>query len=223
MDLPNLFVLYRFKPNIGDTHPNLEPFQYIAVLVSSSKHNDGTWSLNMIANPSSILYGGRVRQNSSDIWFNGDIETFDIRGTDDIYQNNGLVSNIVIHTSQIIPVLKLSKPCQTLGRIFTNLADDENSSWRFTCRPGIFIPDEQAKIPILKPKIPQHIIDVYIQSLIDKKETCPINMEPLEKGKISITPCGHVMNASSVECWMRANHSCPVCRSPCSAEQLQLH
>jgi len=70
-------------------------------------------------------------------------------------------------------------------------------------------------------KIPQHIVNSYIEGLISKEETCPITMNPLEKMTTCLTPCGHALDTPSAKCWISSEHSCPVCRQPCSLEALQ--
>jgi hypothetical protein len=70
-------------------------------------------------------------------------------------------------------------------------------------------------------KIPQHIVNSYIEGLVEKKESCPITMNPLEKLTTCLTQCGHALDMPSAKCWISSEHSCPVCRQPCSLETLQ--
>jgi hypothetical protein len=71
-------------------------------------------------------------------------------------------------------------------------------------------------------QIPQHIVNSYIEGLIQKGECCPITLTTLQKDNTCITPCGHAMLLHSVEHWIRDAHSCPVCRLPVSENQLQV-
>jgi hypothetical protein len=70
-------------------------------------------------------------------------------------------------------------------------------------------------------KMPQHIVNAYIEGLIAKEETCPITMNPLEKMTTCLTPCGHALDMPSARCWISSENSCPVCRQSCSLEALQ--
>jgi hypothetical protein len=70
--------------------------------------------------------------------------------------------------------------------------------------------------------IPQHIVNTYIEGLVEKGESCPISMLVLEKQTTCITPCGHAMLLHSAERWIQDAHSCPVCRLPVSLNQLQV-
>jgi hypothetical protein len=70
--------------------------------------------------------------------------------------------------------------------------------------------------------IPQHIVNTYIEGLIQKHECCPITMNEFTKDTTCITPCGHAMLLRSAERWIQDAHSCPVCRLPVSETQLQV-
>jgi hypothetical protein len=69
--------------------------------------------------------------------------------------------------------------------------------------------------------IPKHIARLVIMDAVAKNEDCPVSMEPLTAETATITPCGHVVSRHAAEHWMLSAHSCPVCRAPCSVEQLQ--
>jgi hypothetical protein len=69
--------------------------------------------------------------------------------------------------------------------------------------------------------IPTHILHVYIDTLIAKKEVCPITFEELAHETICVTPCGHVVSISAAEQWFRTNSNCHVCRATCSLHSLQ--
>jgi hypothetical protein len=71
-------------------------------------------------------------------------------------------------------------------------------------------------------KIPQIIVNGYIENTVSKGDMCPITMAPLEKESACLTPCGHTMLFSAAECWIRDAHSCPVCREHLLVEHLQV-
>jgi hypothetical protein len=65
----------------------------------------------------------------------------------------------------------------------------------------------------VKQKIPPHIIQGYIESAIQKKEICPITLDPLVMGQIAMTPCGHLFDRSALENVVSSGKGCPQCRS----------
>jgi hypothetical protein len=64
-----------------------------------------------------------------------------------------------------------------------------------------------------KQNIPQHIIQGYVESAIQKKEICPITLDPLVMGQIGMTPCGHLFDRSALENVVKSGKGCPQCRS----------
>ncbi len=85
--------------------------------------------------------------------------------------------------------------------------------------------NSRREITVLPPranKMPQHIVNQYIEALVGKQESCPITMAPLDKESACLTPCGHALDSSSAKHWISNEHSCPVCRQGCSEEDLQV-
>jgi len=69
--------------------------------------------------------------------------------------------------------------------------------------------------------IPQYILNGYIESLITKKELCPVLITELALETTCVTPCGHAISKEALDSWFQSSQTCPVCRTPCTAEQLQ--
>jgi hypothetical protein len=65
-------------------------------------------------------------------------------------------------------------------------------------------------------KLPKHIRDTLVAECIEKKEICPISMEPLEATTIAITSCFHFFRKQSIEEWLKTNQTCPQCRETTS-------
>ncbi len=63
--------------------------------------------------------------------------------------------------------------------------------------------------------IPKRVLQGYVESLVAKKETCPITMDELTVETACITPCYHVMSLEGAQGWVQAHRSCPICRSAC--------
>lgn len=76
--------------------------------------------------------------------------------------------------------------------------------------------------PQVRATMPQHIVNTVIESLVAQETECPILQTALEKETTCLTPCGHAMTTDAAARWIRDAHSCPECRSPCSADQLQV-
>jgi hypothetical protein len=72
-----------------------------------------------------------------------------------------------------------------------------------------------------KPAMPAHVVNVFVEAAIAKGELCPITQEALTKETTVVTPCGHALDNSSAKYWISTKNSCPVCRHPCSEDQLQ--
>jgi hypothetical protein len=70
-------------------------------------------------------------------------------------------------------------------------------------------------------KLPQRIVNGFIEGTLINGYECPIDMCPIEKQHACLTPCGHVLTYSSASRWIEGAHSCPECRSPLEVEQLQ--
>ena len=85
------------------------------------------------------------------------------------------------------------------------------------------LPEQQPQQPEQQPQpqVPQHVVNGYIESVIQKKELCPILMTELTLTTTSMTPCGHCISKDSLITWFQTKNACPVCRLPCSVEQLQ--
>jgi hypothetical protein len=69
--------------------------------------------------------------------------------------------------------------------------------------------------------LPQRIVNGFIEGIVARGETCPIEMTELTKETACVTPCGHTMTFDAAECWIRGAHSCPVCRAPLELRHLQ--
>ena len=61
-------------------------------------------------------------------------------------------------------------------------------------------------------KIPSHIVRGFVESAIQKKEVCPITLEPLVMGHVAMTSCGHLFNTEAIMNMLKENTTCPSCR-----------
>lgn len=88
-----------------------------------------------------------------------------------------------------------------------------------------YTPEGVEKVAIPLPKteyisvggcsIPKRVLQGYVESLVAKKETCPITMDELTVETACVSPCYHVMSFEGAQGWVQAHKSCPICRSAC--------
>jgi hypothetical protein len=87
--------------------------------------------------------------------------------------------------------------------------DDVEEKWHFKKSSPLPSPSMTSE----PSKIPTHIIRGFVESAIQKKETCPITLETLVMGNIAMTPCGHLFEKQALIHSINRNAICPNCRS----------
>jgi hypothetical protein len=191
--------------------------------------------------------GGRlhtilIKRVSGDPAENGKYNATEIK-----YMGCKITSNI---GGQTIPVVNFNKKSEVLPSEFTQLHLPEYAHLQFRMRLGRLINPFTYRIlqqdpvlmaaseyvrgefnpPAARPvaiqavqvqqRIPQRVVNVYIDSLIAAKETCPIELTELTRENACMAPCGHAMTHDAAAAWLRTSHSCPVCRGPLSCDDL---
>jgi hypothetical protein len=203
-DLPLLFALRRFRPAVETEYPELDQYKDSCVLIKTSKSIYNTWSFTIINNVKNILKHTKIISYNEDKWLDDQIVQFKIKVDYEIITSYIKFNNHCIKfdlNEYMIPLFKISDPHKILGDIYCDLHLEEYESYRFNLCP-----------PKNNIKIPDHIAKVYIQSLIDNGDYCPISMEPFNINKTFLTSCGHALSQSSAELWFVKNNTCPVCR-----------
>jgi hypothetical protein len=203
-ELPLLFAIRRFRPGVETEYPELKQYKDICILIKTSKSVCNTWSFTIINNVKNIMKDTKIILYNKDKWLDNNIIQFKIKVDHEIIISNIKFNNYCIKFDMnefMIPLFKISDPHRILGDIYCDLHLEEYTSYRFTLFP-----------PKNNIKIPDHIVKVYIQSLIDNNEHCPISMEPFDINKTFLTSCGHALSQSSAELWFAKNNTCPVCR-----------
>lgn len=69
-------------------------------------------------------------------------------------------------------------------------------------------------------KIPSHIVRGFVESAIQKKEVCPITLDPFVMGNVVMTQCGHLFEKGALMNIFNSNSLCPNCRYPIKKEEL---
>jgi hypothetical protein len=74
--------------------------------------------------------------------------------------------------------------------------------------------------PSILQQTPSHILQGFLESILEKKELCPIKMNEMKKETICTTPCGHAMSYEPAVLWLKEHTACPVCRKTCNVSEL---
>lgn len=194
-ELPAIFALRRYRPDITDRFPELSPYKDLAVLIDTTKNSDGTWSFNIIEHPEIILNDSIIKQSYNDKWLSNKVKSILVKNEWSVkLVKIKFNEHIILHSSDEIPLFKMSQPCVTLSHEFFNLYKEENDSFRFE-----FIPSMISSTKI-------------IEDILAKNETCPVLMVSLTKENIRLTKCGHAFS-SSIEKWISEKGTCPICRN----------
>ena len=208
-EFPLYFAIRRYRPNIEDDYPELEPYKNLGVIIQSTKDSSGTWKLDLVETPSILLENVRIVSSRRDQWYSDrivDIPVYKYKSSSTLTMRVKFSDTILITPDFSLPLLKISDPCEVLSTKFYNLPE------YLSCGFDISL-SLSSEIKGGNSKIPEHIMAVYIQSLLDKKEVCPITMEPLQKESLHITSCGHAMSKAAATRWFAQKDSCPVCRA----------
>lgn len=232
-NLPTHFILKRFKPDVQRVYPELASHSEDAVLIRTTRigANLSVYDSVLVNEPLSVLGSSLIQEDTLDHWFDGNKVAFTMKCGDTIlnctFEYNKMIINSALGP---IPVMRQSSPCELYGNTFVFIHTDIYEAYRFPCKANTFLDAPLVGggggVPIMPlasvhKRIPQHILNTYIQTLLDKEENCPVEMMPLTKESVRITPCGHALSVSAAECWIAYKHSCPVCREECSLVELQ--
>jgi hypothetical protein len=206
--LPPYFLLKRYRPDIENTHPELNSVKNIAVLISTKLLSNNTWFLELIEHPQAILQYYEIVESANDMWFDHTVPTFSVSSDNKMNRVVMKFNNYVAKNNySSIPLLKMSEPCVTLPLEFFNLNKEFNKSFSFEL--NLNHPIQQVSINT----------NLHILEFITKGETCPISMHLLTKNTIRVTSCNHAFS-KDVEKWIIEKKSCPVCRAPQTLESL---
>ena len=207
-EFPLYFAIRRYRPNIEDDYPELEPYKNLGVIIQSIKDSSGNWKLEMLETPSILLENVRIT-SSRDQWYSNrivDMTTYKHESKTIITMRVKFNDTVLVTPEFTIPLLKISDPCEVLSRKFFNLPNYISCAFNVSSNDPI-------EVKVVEPTIPEHILKIYIQTLLDKKEICPITMEPLQRESLHITSCGHAMSKAAATRWFAQKDSCPVCRA----------
>ena len=132
----------------------------------------------------------------------------------------------------VLPILTVSDPgkLQWVGNVGLHRETAEFRDWvhfqtpffyrpiihnRILPRPTSRWEDEKEPAPPTDP-IPLFVAEALLEKAIAAEETCPISLEPLEKGAAAVTSCFHTFQAAALEEWCSKQTTCPVCKKTCA-------
>jgi hypothetical protein len=233
--LPPIMAIWRHHTDIQTGGP------CIAALLRSESVPDyqGTWKLTLIHNPLQYIQRGNVILSTHDEWFDSKPHTLLIQRQSSRPEANGrLYKTLIMYykykircRDMSIPVVRLHDDTIVLATRFANLDRLAGAPYRFILKLGSVSASQNVE-PIPRPPpvlptrppiqlLPQRIVNGFIEGVLAKDETCPIEMVPLTKENTCITPCGHALSVESAKEWVTTAHTCPVCRSGVEVSQLQ--
>lgn len=224
-DLPCIFALRRYRTNIQEAYPELEPFEDIACLVCSEHLGENKYTFTLLVDPIDFLGESSMVEYEERPADFTHIRVLDGKDEMATVVSQGCL-NINTATGKI-PVLQFLNPCRVLMDEFMDLkGHPELYFWcknKFQIGTSIAVQKQRKGNDsiVQKQTYPQHIVNLIVEDAIQHKKQCPIQFEDLTKESTRVTPCGHIMSADGAVCWIRAKNSCPVCRVACSVGDLQ--
>lgn len=113
---------------------------------------------------------------------------------------------------QGIYVYTITRPLTVLPSVYYHVYNglDVEMKWHIISRLEFAVRTEESRpVSMLElQRIPGHVLKGYIDGLISKKESCPVTMEELRLGNITVTGCGHAFEKGSLD----SLSICPLCR-----------
>lgn len=212
--------------------------------------HQGAWRINFIDNPLKFIEDGVLVESREDEWLGAQAHKILVKRVSPYPNDNGkykdtliryigykIVSNI---GRQTIPVLNLNNKSQVLPSEFKKLDAPQHGYLRFKMCYGRLINPSTYRIlqrnstqtkrseynpkPLTetksKTRMPQRVVNVYLDSLINSNEKCPIEFTKLTRENACTAPCGHAMSFSAAKTWLSVSKSCPVCRTELGVDDL---
>jgi len=80
--------------------------------------------------------------------------------------------------------------------------------------PYLYVPPKAASTSTSS-TIPTFVRNLLIEEAIEKKQDCPITMEPITTDSATVTSCYHVFDKDAIAIWLTTHTTCPVCKQEC--------
>jgi hypothetical protein len=121
----------------------------------------------------------------------------------------------------VLPLLAVSDPSKLPWGSNVGLQESRDfQEWLQFQTPFFYRPIIANRIlstePEVKPELPTlDPIPLFVAEALLKDATCPITMDPVEKGDAAVTSCFHVFQRDAIEQWLVKQNTCPVCKKAC--------
>jgi hypothetical protein len=238
-DLPT-FLLVRIREEINPKFIILK-----TSFVYRTDHNGPPsikfWKFKVIDNPFLLIRGGELwYENGTSI---GPLPYYIERDATEV-RPLGIYSSIIKRTANymIFPHLNFSDrvyeytfthPKNCLPPKYTYVLNEKDVNECFHFLGGVnmckfrqeYLPPPPT--PSLTPstitivRIPQFVFRSYVTNAIEKKECCPITLEPLTKENVGCIPCGHLFDKKALEKSLQTSGKCPTCRESAKLNDIQ--
>jgi hypothetical protein len=242
--LPSLFMI---RARVRED-PDPEEARYCLVSARSIQHplNGTLWKMDIVEGSKFLVTGGSLRQDGIEgaaerFWHERDTR-LDPSGV--FYYENKIwrmKTYLVIPGQGQIWEYGMTHANKILPSRYNHVGNgrDGCKKWHFTlsdlnANEGVsqtIVPQvlEVPKVPMLPkvlkvlkvPKIPTHVFHAFAEGAIQKKEECPITMEPFTKENIGCLPCGHLFEKEGVRKALEGHGVCPTCRAATTVEDIQ--
>ena len=196
------------------------------------------WKLNVVDNPFLLIRGGETWHETGTIL---EPYTYYIERDATEVRPLGIYSTIIKRTQNYMIMPHLNFPDRVYEYTFTNPQNclppkymyvmngkDVYEAYHF--RGGYnmckFIPQPDSPSPPSSPpktiyKIPVFVFHSFVTNAIEKKECCPITLEPLSKVNVGCAPCGHLFEKEALKTALKTHGKCPACRQEAKVEDIQ--
>jgi hypothetical protein len=118
----------------------------------------------------------------------------------------------------------IATPATVLGPLFYDICKGKDGANKYHFVAGkeraCFRRPNPAR-PISKNTIPMHVFRSFVDQAIEKKECCPIMLDPLTKENVASPPCGHLFCYDAIVRALKISGKCPTCRCVIKMEELQ--
>ena len=174
-----------------------------------------------------------------------DIYRSSSRHSSEIYSTNiEYTGEFLIHRPQLmnlgvkLPICRLANAHRILPSLYSHIVTaihdedyeqylipiEDNTQLPTIRRPARHLPlheifPREITRQVVKPPVPQRVVNVFIESAIAKGDTCPVSMYELECSTSHVTPCWHILSETAIQ-WVEERGECPLCKQTCSVDSL---
>ena len=192
---PSMFILRA-------SHDEADESFVLCVSQQHIKDDMSCWSIKIVENSNLFMKGSQLKTNGiegANTSYNFQRESSRNPGIN-YYKSSAARTKryATLSDSTIIHEYRIQKAYTILPSKYYKvlIGRDEQMKWHF-------------KFKYLNHTIPVHVQNIYIDFAIKNGDSCPITLEPFERGNVTCTPCGHLFSTSV----MNSLTICATCRA----------